>query len=368
MRGLLAPWVLHTGLGPDAAASGFMTQVIAIALQMGGMPIPKGGGARLADTLVAMIREYGGRCEIGADVSQILVSEGRATGVRLESGETVSARHAVICNVTPTQLYLRLLGDDTVPGTVTQQARRFRYGRAGMQIHMALSEPPRWEGDERLIQTPMVHVTPGLDGVSRAVNEAVRGLLPAEGTIVCGQPMAVDPSRAPDGAWILWIQLQELPTVPQGDAAGEIEVGDGAWNEDLSERYADRIQARLARHMPNLESVLLRRTVLSPADLEAANMNLVGGDLYLGALSLDQNFLWRPLPRQPSHRTPVDNLYHIGASTHPGPGLGGVSGTLVAQELLRQPLPQRLLHEAPAVGSNLINAMRSRLGLGGRNG
>ena len=362
VHGLLAPWVLHTGLGPDAAASGFMTQVIAVALQMGGMPVPKGGGARLVDALVAMIRDQGGRCETGADVSRVLVSEGRATGVRLESGETVTARRAVVCNVTPTQLYLRLLADATVPGDVVREARRFRYGRAGMQIHMSLSEPPRWEGDERLIQTPMVHVTPGLDGVSRAVNEADRGLLPAEGTVVCGQPLAVDPSRAPDGSWMLWIQLQELPSTPQGDAAGEIEVGGGAWTESLRERYADRIQARLARHMPNLESALLRRVVLSPADLEAANVNLVGGDPYSGALSLDQNFLWRPLPRQPSHRTPVRNLFHIGASTHPGPGLGGVSGTLVAQELLRDPLPLRLLREVPAAGSNLVNAIRGRRG------
>ena len=68
-----------------------------------------------------------------------------------------------------------------------------------MQIHFALSEPPRWEGDERLGGTAIVHLTPGLDGVSRAVNEAERGLLPAEATVVVGQPLTMDPSRAPDG-------------------------------------------------------------------------------------------------------------------------------------------------------------------------
>ena len=116
VHGLLAPWVLHTGLGPDAAASGFMTQVIAVALQMGGMPVPKGGGARLVDALVSLIESQGGRCETGADVSQVLVSEGRATGVRLESGETVTARRAVVCNVTPTQLYLAVArGNGDVP-------------------------------------------------------------------------------------------------------------------------------------------------------------------------------------------------------------------------------------------------------------
>jgi phytoene dehydrogenase-like protein len=218
-----------------------------------------------------------------------------------------------------------------------------------MQMHFALSEPPRWDGDERLGQTAVVHVTPGLDGVSRAVNEADRGLLPAEATVVVGQPLKIDPSRAPVGKSILWIQLQELPWQVKGDAAGELDVGDGTWNESLRERYADRIQARLARHVPNLESSLLKRVAISPADLAAANPNLAYGDPYGGSLALDQNFVWRPFAASPGHRTHVRGLYHIGASTHPGPGLGAGSGTLVAQELLEPPAPQRALRRARAL-------------------
>ncbi|HWX10011.1 MAG TPA: NAD(P)/FAD-dependent oxidoreductase [Gaiellaceae bacterium] len=340
-HGLLAPWVLHTGLGPDAAASGFMTQVIAVAVQEGGMPVPRGGGAKLAEALVRLIRDHGGLCETGRDVERVLVRQGRAVGVRLADGETVTAARAVIANVTPTQLYERLLDETEVPRSIADGARRFRYGRAEMQIHFALSAPPRWEGDERLNGTAIVHVTPGLDGVSRAVNEAERGLLPAEATVVVGQPLTVDPSRAPDGKGILWIQLQELPWSLKGDAAGEIDVGAGAWNDDLRERYADRIQARLARHIPNLESSILRRVVLGPHDLERMNVNLRHGDPYGGALSLDQNFLWRPFPRAPGHATAVERLFHIGASTWPGPGLGAGSGTLVAKELLKPPVSER---------------------------
>jgi phytoene dehydrogenase-like protein len=242
----------------------------------------------------------------------------------------------VICNVTPTQLYGELLDG------FESKAKRFRYGRSEMQIHFALSEPPRWEGDERLAQTAIVHLTPGLDGVSRAVNEAERGLLPAEATVVAGQPLTMDPSRAPDGKGLLWIQLQELPWHVKGDAAGELDVGDGTWTEELRERYADRIQARLARQIPNLESSILARAVLSPADLQAANVNLHHGDPYGGSLALDQNFLWRPLASQPGHKTPVEGVWHIGASTHPGPGLGGGSGALVAAQLLEPPLAKRV--------------------------
>jgi phytoene dehydrogenase-like protein len=328
-HGLLAPWVLHTGLGPDAAASGFMTQVIGFAVQEGGMPIPRGGGARLVDALVRLIEDRGGACETGRDVERIVVRGGRAQGVRLAGGGELRARKAVIANVTPTQLYGRLLEGHEELG------RRFRYGRSEMQIHFALSEPPRWEGDERIGRTAIVHLTPGLDGVSRAVNEAERGLLPAAATVVVGQPLTMDPSRAPDGAGLLWIQLQELPWHVKGDAAGELDPGDGTWTEELRERYADRIQARIARHAPNLESAIRKRVVLSPADLQAANVNLQHGDPYSGSLALDQNLLWRPLPSRPGHRTPVKGLWQIGASTHPGPGLGAGSGTLVAKRLLR---------------------------------
>ncbi len=289
-HGLLAPWVLHTGLGPDAAVSGFMTQVIAVALQEGGMPIPRGGGARLVGALVQLIRDRGGACETGRDVERVLVEQGEAVGIRLSGGDTVTASRAVIANVTPTQLYERLLDGEATP----------------------------------------------------TVNEAERGLLPAEATVVVGQPLTMDPSRAPDGAGLLWVQLQELPWDVKGDAAGELDTKDGTWSEELRERYADRIQARIAVHVPNLDSALRKRVVLSPADLQAANINLQHGDPYSGSLALDQNLLWRPFPASPGHATPVRRLWHIGASTHPGPGLGAGSGTLVAKHLLEPPLLERM--------------------------
>jgi phytoene dehydrogenase-like protein len=342
-HGLLAPWVLHTGLGPDQAMSGFMTQVIACALQLGGMPVPKGGGVKLVDGLAAIVREAGGE-------QRILVSDGRATGVRLGGGETSPAARAVLACVTPTQLYGRLLGEADTPARVRDAAARFRYGRGEMQIHIAMSEPPRWRGDERLARTPLIHLTPGLDGVSRAVNEADRGLLPAEATIVLGQPMTVDPSRAPDGSWVIWVQLQELPPHPRGDAAGELDQviqAGGGWTEELREAYADRIVERIGRHIENLEAASIARVVLSPADMEAANPNWVGGDIYAGSCSLDQNLIFRPTPASPGHGTPVERLWHIGASTHPGPGLGAGSGYLAAKQLTKPPIGRRLLAKVP---------------------
>jgi len=334
IHGLFAPWVLHTGLGPDQAGSGFMNKLIAFALQMGGMPVPKGGGSRLAESLVQVIRDLGGECHSDTHVNKVLVKSGVAVGVRTR-GADFEARRAVLCCVTPQQLYLDLLDRGVAPDWVVKSSRHFRYGRGDMQIHLALSEPPHWPGrDGRFMNTAMIHVSSGLNGVSRAVNEAERGLLPADPTVVVGQPTAVDASRAPTGKWIFWIQLQELPTHPIGDAADKLEVSRGTWTEKLREEFADRALGKLMKQIPNLDSVIRKRVVLSPADLEASNINLVGGDPYAGSCAPGQFFVLRPLPGLPHHRTPISNLYHIGASTHPGPGLHGASGLMAAKQIL----------------------------------
>jgi phytoene dehydrogenase-like protein len=133
---------------------------------------------------------------------------------------------------------------------------------------------------------------------------------------------------------MLWIQLQELPRVVRGDAASMIAApADGRWGPEIAAAYAERILARLRRHIRNLDEATVGMTILSPADLEAANINLVGGDPYSGSCSIDQFHLFRPLAGGRNHRTVIKRLWHIGASTHPGPGLGGMSGHLAAQDI-----------------------------------
>ncbi len=334
VRGLIAPWVLHAGLGPDDAYSGFMAKLIMGTLSLAGMPVVKGGSYRIVEAFRSIIEDNGGDLVTGSDVESVMIEGGKAIGVRTRNGDTHSASKAVICNVTPTQLYERLLAKHEISPEMRHRAARFRYGRADMQIHFALDGTPAWH-DLELAQVAMVHITPGLDSVSRAVNEAERGLLPAEATVVVGQPTVVDPSRAPDGKAIMWIQLQELPSRIRGDAADEIDVpDDGQWTEEVAERYADRIQARISRHVGNFDEIVLGRRVFSPADLERLNPNLVGGDPYSGACTIDQFLTWRPTPGSRNHETAVKGLFHIGASTHPGPGLGGNSGFMVASKFI----------------------------------
>jgi len=203
-----------------------------------------------------------------------------------------------------------------------------------MQIHVALSGPLGWH-DSRLGEVPLFHLSDGSASTAIACAEADAGLLPRRPTVVVGQQHVLDPSRVPAGAAALWLQLQELPFRPLGDAGGELSTDDG-WTPSLATAFADRVLARIARHAPDLRSKVLAVDVVTPADLAAHNVNAVDGDPYGGAGELDQSYLWRPLPGSGRHATFVRGLWHIGASTHPGPGLGGASGHLVAGTLIRR--------------------------------
>src|SRR5690606_13912350 len=235
----------------------------------------------------------GGEIRTGADVASVVVEGGRATGVRLASGETITANKSVVCSVTPTQLYERLLGT-AAPEADVAATKKYRYGKGNFQIHYALDRPPAWR-DPALGEVALLHLTPGLDGVSKACNEAARGMLPEVPTICVGQPHALDPSRCPPGKAILWLQLPEAPRHIKGDAAGKLAVpADGHWTEELREAYADRAEAILATHIGGFSATVLGRRAYSPADIETMNINLVGGDPYGGSSTIDQSFLWRP--------------------------------------------------------------------------
>jgi phytoene dehydrogenase-like protein len=319
--------VLHCGLTPESTYSGQMGKVVAFALEAAGAPVVKGGSGAAVAAFRALITARGGEVRTGADVDRITLSGGRVTGVELAGGERIACG-SVLASVAPGQLHGRLLRDADLPEA--QAAQAFRHGRGNFQLHFALDGPPDWiaPGLERVA---LLHLAEGIDSVSKASNEAERGMLPAVPTVCVGQPHVMDPSRCPAGKAILWCQIPDAPRVVKGDAAGAI-AGDG-WSEAVREAFADRIEAILARHIRNWDAIRLARVAQSPADLERMNVNLVGGDPYGGLCTIDQFFLFRPFAQTVNHATPVKGLLHIGASTHPGPGLGGGSGYLAAKAL-----------------------------------
>lgn len=326
VQALFAPWVLHTGLGPEAAYSAQMGKVIAFALEAAGAPVARGGAGAAVQAFARLITEQGGEVRCGVDVDQIIVRDGRVHGV-LAGGEEIQTS-SVLASVAPGQLYGRLLKGVNLPED-RAAATKFRHGRGNFQLHYALDRVPEWLSPG-LEQVALIHLADGIDSVSRSVNEAERGLLPAVPTICVGQPSRVDPTRCPDGKAVLWLQVPDAPRVIKGDAAGQIAGAD--W-DDVREAFADRLEAILCNHIKDFRQTVLARKALSPKDLERMNINLVGGDPYGGACQLDQFFLWRPFAHSTNGTGLVRGLTHIGASTHPGPGLGGGSGFNAAKGL-----------------------------------
>jgi phytoene dehydrogenase-like protein len=330
---LYAPWLLHAGLSPDNAAGGLMTPLLAATLHGAGLPIVAGGAGRFVAAFDSLLASLQVHVETGFEVERVIVANGCAVGVEA-AGRILRARRAVLASVTPNALYHRLLPESAVDSDLRVEAARFRYGRAAMQIHVALSEPLDWS-DSRLKPVPLIHLSDGSAGTGIACAEAAAGLLPRNPTVVVGQQYLLDPARVPAGAAALWLQLLEVPFRPRGDSAGELDTTKG-WTAALAEGYANRVLDRIAGHAPDLRPKIRMIDVLTPEDLQARNPNAVDGDPYSGSAELDQSLLWRPLASLGRHATPVDRLWHIGASTHPGPGLNGGSGHLVATTLIRQ--------------------------------
>lgn len=332
-RAMIATWGLHMDYGPDVSGGAMFPFIETFSDMQQGISIAKGGAGRLPEALVGLLREPGGEVRTGAEVRQVLVEDGRATGVELADGERITARRAVVANLTPTVLFDGLVDEDAVPEEFREQVDDYQYGPGTMMVHVALSGPIPWQA-EGLDEFAYVHLPPYVDDLARTYTEAVAGQIPSSPLLIVGQTSTVDPTRTPDDRHIAWIQVRALPSEIAGDAAGEITARD--WDE-AKEAVADRVMAKLAEYAPGVQDLVTTRTVLSPADLERDNPNLVGGDSIGGSHHLSQNFLFRPFPGWSTYDTPIEALHMVGAGTWPGGGTNAASGYLAAQRLVDPP-------------------------------
>ncbi|REE94617.1 phytoene dehydrogenase-like protein [Paenibacillus taihuensis] len=333
MRAMLASWVTHLGRTPDEIGSGFWVPLTTMALMGGGMPIPDGGSEMLATALTRLVQDQGGTIVTGTRAQRIVVNNGKAVAVRTAEGDEYHANDAVIASTGPDQLYLSLLADTQVSSDILSQAKKFRYGRGCVQIHLALKEAPKWP-DPRFNRVGQPHLTDGLDGFTLAIAQGMADLLPAKPTFTVDCSTNLDPSRAPVGKAIMRLQVLEVPCRPRGDAAGQIDVGDGTWTPELTERFAQRVIDVVRKHIPNIPDAIIGKSVVTPDTIARFNPNSGPGDPYGGSHDFMQSYLFRPLPSQPGHQSEIENLYMLGAATWPGHGINGGSGYIVAQQLL----------------------------------
>jgi phytoene dehydrogenase-like protein len=327
LKAMMGVWGMHLDFSPDSAGGALFPYLESMADQAFGMALGRGGADAIISAMVRAIEACGGEVRLNAPVQSITVESGAASGIVLADGERLDATRAVIANLHPRVLFRDLVADAPAPA---QRMSTLRPGPATMMIHFALSDLPAWSAGSELRQFAYVHLAPSLTAMARTYTEALDGLLPSEPALVVGQPTAIDPSRAPDGQHVLWVQVRVLPAHIRGDAAGLIASTD--W-DTIKDAYADRVADIIARYAPGFTARILGRAVLSPADLERDNPNLVGGDSLGGSHHLDQNFFFRPAFGWSRYRTPVDRLYMVGASTWPGAGTGAGSGFMLAKNL-----------------------------------
>ncbi len=328
VRALLAAWGMHLDFAPDISGGALFPYLEGMANQAFGMVLGKGGAGAATSAMASTLEAHGGTLTCDAEVTRILVENGKATGIELSDGRRVLARNAVIANVAPAAL-LKLAGA-TGSARYDRDLKTFAHAPGTMMIHLAVDTLPDWQAGEELKTFAYVHIAPDVDQMARTYAQAKAGLLPDEPVIVCGQPTAIDPDRAPDGKHILWLQVRMAPGAIRGDAAGQIAATD--W-ETAGEPFAERALDILERYAPGTRSKILGRHIVTPAMLEADNPNLVGGDQICGSHHLTQHFLFRPVRGHADGSTPVENLYHTGAAVWPGAGTGAGPGYLLAQKL-----------------------------------
>jgi phytoene dehydrogenase-like protein len=332
VKATLAAWGMHLDFPPDAAGGALFPYLESMADQAFGMVIGQGGADMMIRAMTGYLAELGGTVELNAPVAEVLRDGKGASGIRLADGRIITARRAVIANVTPRILFGKLLPDGTGKPAVDQKFKAFRPGPGTMMLHLALDGLPDWVAGEELKQFAYVHIAPSYAYMSRAYEQAMDGLLPEAPVLVVGQPTVVDGSRAPEGKHILWVQVRVLPKHITGDAANQIS---GTQWHDIKDAYAERVISIIERYAPGLRAKILARAVVSPDDLEAENPCLVGGDNLSGSHQLDQNFLFRPVAGYSRYSMPLDRLYMCGAATWPGAGTGAGSGYLLGKMLAR---------------------------------
>ena len=283
-----------------------------------------GGMGAISSAMAKAARAHGVEIETAAPVREIIVARDRVAGVVLEDGRTLSA-DVVAASVNPKLLYTRMMPADALPTGFRERMQRWRCGSGTFRMNVALSRLPQFtalpEAGDHL--TSGIIMAPSLSYMDRAFADARNFGVSREPIIEMLIPSTLDDGLAPPGAHVASLFCQHVaPQLPNGES----------W-DDRRDAVADLMIATVERYAPGFAASVVGRQVLSPLDLER-EFGLLGGDIFHGAMTLDQLFSARPMLGYADYRGPVTGLYHCGAGAHPGGGVTGAPGHNAAQAIL----------------------------------
>ena len=283
----------------------------------------KGGTGGISDAIAGAAREFGAEIRTDAGVERVLVKDGRATGVALTNGDEIHAP-VVVSSLDPRRTFVDLVERRELPDDVIEGIERYRFRGSSGKVNLALSGLPSFT----CMPGPGAHlrgafsISPSLEYLERAYDDAKYGEFSRHPYMDIVIPSMIDPGMAPPGRHVMSIFVQYAPYHLNG-----------GWTDARREAFGDTVVKTLARYAPNLESLILHRQVLSPADIESIT-GLSEGNIFGGELALHQLFFLRPVPRWANYRTPIRGYWQCGAGTHPGGGIMGASGRLAALEIV----------------------------------
>jgi phytoene dehydrogenase-like protein len=284
----------------------------------------KGGTGSVSEAIAGAARRFGAEIRTNATVIRVLVKNGRAEGVALESGEEIRAR-AVASGLDPRQTFLRLVDPAALPTDLVDAIRRFTFRGSSGKVNLALDGLPDFTclpGRGPHLRGAM-SISPSLEWVERAYDDAKYGRFSKRPYMDIVLPSMIDPGMAPPGKHVMSVFVQYAPYWL-----------DGGWNDAQREAFGDAVIDTVSQFAPNLKSLILHRQVLTPADIERIT-GLSEGNIFAGELGLHQLFFLRPAAAWARYRTPIGGYYQCGAGTHPGGGIMGASGRLAAVEMLK---------------------------------
>src|ERR1700710_223563 len=283
-----------------------------------------GGMGAITQAMARAARGHGVDIELDAGVREVIVERGRAVGVVLDNGETVRAKY-VASSVNPKLLYTRLVPADALPAEFLNRIQNWRNGSGTFRMNVALNAPPSFTalpgaGDHL---SAGIIIAPSLGYMDRAWQDARTHGWSREPVVEVLIPSTLDDSLSPPGQHVASLFCQHVaPQLPGGKS----------W-DDHREEVADLMIATVDKVAPGFAGSVIGRQVLSPLDLER-EFGLLGGDIFHGALTLNQLFSARPMLGHADYRGPLKGLYHCGSGAHPGGGVTGAPGHNAARVIL----------------------------------
>jgi phytoene dehydrogenase-like protein len=326
LKGALAfDAVLGSNFGPRSPGT-VLTWIYRLAAEAGagetGLAQPVGGMGALADAVAKAAEAAGATIRTGAKVDRIIIENDRASGVRLVSGEVISAG-SVISNADPRATFLKLLGAEYLDTGFVRRVQHMRARGLVAKLHLALDDLPDFSGVDKAALGGRLLIAPTLDYLERAYNPSKYREFSESPALEITLPTVNDPGLAPPGKHVLSAIIQYAPYTL-----------DAGWDSGR-DALAERAIATIERYAPGLRGVITARELLSPVDIER-EFNLTGGHWHHAELAFDQFMMVRPVPGAAQYQTPVAGLYLCGAGCHPGGGVMGSAGRNAARQVLEQ--------------------------------